>query len=95
MEKDKVKALLSKWDHVEDLQQLAVVLFRETNGDARKLAGSYQIENGAFGRVAQTLYDDNHEFHRFLIWNIWKSNKGKIRVKCFYFILFIFYNFSN
>lgn len=86
MDREKHKLLLSKWEKVEDFQRLASELFKETNGDARKLtSGTYTSKNGAFGRVSNTLFGENEELHRFLLWTIWKSNKGTIRVNWFGF----------
>lgn len=84
MDSKRHKELLSKWSAVEDFQRLAVELWRVTNGDARQLAGTHTHENSAFGRTALNLFAENVLLHRYLIWSIWKSNKGGIRVWIIY-----------
>lgn len=78
---NKLRDMLKKWESVEDFQELAVHLFNVSKGDVRKLVGKYKENDGVYGKVCEILFDENDELHRYLLWNIWTSNKGDIRVR--------------
>lgn len=83
MDQQRLNALLHKWTRIEDIQLLATVFFVETNGDARKLQAKHDKEDSIYGQIASNILGENDALHRFLLFNIWSSNKGTIRVCIF------------
>lgn len=79
-QEEKLRSLLEKWKDISDFQTLAVHLYELSLGDVRKLTGKYREADGVYGKACEAIFGENNFLHRYLLWNIWTSNKGDVRV---------------
>ena len=81
MAEKKLEKDLQKWWALEDSpEKVASVLFYASNGDGRKLCASYKNPNGVYGAAASKLFDENSEIHRYLLHNVFSTNKKGVKV---------------
>ena len=81
MAEKKLEKDLKKWWGLESSpEKVASVLFVISNGDGRKVHASYKNPDGVYGAAASKLFDDNSELHRYLLHNVFFTNKKGVKV---------------